>query len=414
MKITAIDTYIAGNPWKNWLFAKVSTDEGIYGVGEGTLNYFGKTVEAAIHELTPLVIGMDPFQVEIISQRLIRDVYSEGAQIHMCAVAAIEIACWDIIGKACNQPIYNLWGGRCHEKLRAYANGWYRGPRTPESFRRESQARRRARLHGAQVRSLRQRLAQRSPATISTLSVDIIRAVRDAVGDSVDLLIEGHCRFNVATAVEFSEAMHQFRPAWFEEPVPHTNIHAMVEVARRSPVPIATGESLSSKQQFAELLQHDVVSILQPEPLNLGGLFATRKIADMVDAHFGMIAPHSAQGPVCSAACVQLNASIPNFFIHEIFDEFNEPWEKQIVTNPVEVVDGYIEVPERPGLGIDLNIEEILQAPLPAGELSAALQARLGAAHPPVRQLTHRPVILGGADPLVRAGRPRPALREEN
>ena len=104
MKITAIDTYIAGNPWKNWLFAKVSTDEGIYGVGEGTLNYFAKTIEAAIHELSRWCMGMDPFQVEIISQRLIRDVYSEGAQIHMCAVAAIEIACWDIIGKACNQP----------------------------------------------------------------------------------------------------------------------------------------------------------------------------------------------------------------------------------------------------------------------------------------------------------------------
>jgi len=160
-----------------------------------------------------------------------------------------------------------------------------------------------------------------------------------------------------------AEAIHQFRPAWFEEPVPHTNINAMIEVARRSPVPIATGESLSTKQQFAELLRHDVVSILQPEPLNLGGLFAARKICDMIDAHFGVVAPHSAQGPVCSAACVQLNASIPNFFIHEIFDEFNEPWEKQIVTGAVEVVDGYIEVPQRPGLGIDLNIEEIERHP---------------------------------------------------
>jgi galactonate dehydratase len=137
----------------------------------------------------------------------------------------------------------------------------------------------------------------------------------------------------------------------------------MVEVARRSPVPIATGESLSSKQQFADLLKHDVVNILQPEPLNLGGLFATRKIADMVDAHYGVIAPHSAQGPICSAACVQLNASLPNFFIHEIFDEFNEEWERRIVTNPVKVVDGYIEIPERPGLGTDLNIEEILKHP---------------------------------------------------
>src|ERR1700738_980463 len=112
MKITSIDTYIAGNPWKNWLFAKVTTDEGIYGIGEGTLNAFGRTVEAAIQELKPLVIGMDPFQVETISQRMIRDVYSYGAQVHLCAVAAVEIACWDIIGKACHQPVYNLWGGR--------------------------------------------------------------------------------------------------------------------------------------------------------------------------------------------------------------------------------------------------------------------------------------------------------------
>lgn len=362
MRIKAIDTYIAGNPWKNWVFTRVSTDEGIHGIGEGTLNYFGKTVEAAIHELAPMVIGMDPFQVEIILQRLIRDPYSEGAQIHMCAAAAIEIACWDIIGKACNQPIYNLWGGRCHEKLRAYANGWYRGPRTPESFAEKARmvAKRgytalKFDPFGSAWRML--------PRYDFDLSLDIIRAVRDAVGPSVDLLIEAHCRFNPATAIEFSEAMHPFRPAWFEEPVPHTNINAMVEVARRSPVPVATGESLSSKQQFAELLKHDVVSILQPEPLNLGGLLNARIIAGMADAHFGMIAPHSAQGPVCSAACVQLNASIPNFFIHEIFDEFNEPWEKEIVTNPVEVVNGYIDVPERPGLGIDLSVEEILKHP---------------------------------------------------
>jgi len=309
-----------------------------------------------------LVMGMDPFQVEIISQRLIRDVYSEGGQVHMCAVAAIEIALWDIIGKATNQPIYNLWGGRCHEKLRAYANGWYRGPRTPASFAEKAK-----KVADRGYTALKFDPFGSAWRTLSRydfdLSADIIRAVRDAVGPTVDLLIEGHSRFNVSTAVEFAEAIHQFRPAWFEEPVPHTNINAMVEVARRSPVPIATGESLSNKQQFAELLKHDVVNILQPEPLNLGGLFNARIVAGMADAHYAVIAPHSAQGPVCSAACVQLNASIPNFFIHEIFDEFNEPWEKEIVTHHVEVVNGYIEVPERPGLGIDLNLEEIRKHP---------------------------------------------------
>src|SRR5579884_2031872 len=361
MRIRSIETYIAGNPWKNWLFAKVITDDGLYGIGEGTLNGFAATVDAAIHELSPLVIGMDPFQTEIMTQKLTRDVYSEGGQIHMCAVAAIEIACWDIIGKACNQPVYNLFGGRCHEKLRAYANGWYRGPRTPESFAAKAQevvARGYTAIKfdpfGDAWRML--------PRSEFDLSMDIVRAVREAVGHA-DILIEGHSRFNVATAVQIAEALAPFRPAWFEEPVAHTDITAMVEVGRRSPVPIATGESFSRKQEFAELLKHNAVTILQPEPLNLGGLFATRKIADMIDAHYGMIAPHSAQGPVCSAACAQLNASAPNFFIHEIFDEFNVPWERQLLTHPVEVKNGYIEISERPGLGTDLVLEELSKHP---------------------------------------------------
>lgn len=366
MRITSIETFTVGNPWKNWLFTRVHTDDGLYGVGEGTLNYFAKTVEAAVHELKPLIIGSDPFQVEIVSQKLLRDPYSEGAQVHNSAVASIEFALWDIIGKAVNQPVYNLWGGRCHQKLRAYANGWYRGPRKPEMFAEKARI-----VAGRGYTALKfdpfgnaWRMVRRNEFD---LAIDIIAAVRDAVGDQVDLLIEGHSRFNVATAVQFSEAIARFRPAWFEEPVPHTNIGAMVEVAKRSPVPVATGESLSNKQQFAELLSHNVISILQPEPLALGGLFAARKIADMVDAHYGVIAPHSAQGPICSAGCVQLNASIPNFFIHEIFDEFNDPWENEIVTNPVRVVDGYIEISDRPGLGIDLNLDEIAKHPYQQG-----------------------------------------------
>ena len=362
MKITEIKTYLVGNPWKNWLFTRIETDEGIHGIGEGTLNAFGATVDAAIKELAPFIIGMDPFQVEIISQRLIRDVNTEGGQIHMSAVAAIEIACWDIIGKATNQPLYNLWGGRCHEKLRAYANGWYRGPRTPESFARNAK---KVIERGYTALKFDPFGANWRVMTLQEfeLSHDIVAAVREAVGDEVDVLVEVHNRFNVETAVRFARAIERYKPSWYEEPVPHTNIAAMVEVARQCPIPVATGESFSNKQQFAELLKHEVVSIYQPEILNIGGLFAGRKIADMVDAHFGVIAAHSAQGPICSAACVQLHASIPNFLLHEIFDEFNEPWSQKVLTNPVEVKDGYIEITERPGLGIDLVLDELPKHP---------------------------------------------------
>ncbi len=362
MKITDIKTYIAGNPWKNWLFARVETDEGIHGCGEGTLNAFARTVETAIHELKPLVMGLDPFQIEVLIQRMVRDVYSEGGQIHMAAVAAVEVACWDIMGKATGQPVYKLLGGRCHSRLRAYANGWYRGPRTPESFAekaggvvRRGYTALKFDPFGDNWRSLNRYELR--------LSLDIIAAVRGAVGPQVDVLVEGHQRFSGSTALDVAHEMAPCRPTWFEEPVPHKNISALVEVARHSPVPIATGESFSSKQEFAELLKHNVVHVLQPEPVALGGLFTARKVADMVDAHYGVVAPHSAQGPLCSLACAHLNTATPNFFLHEIFDEFNEPWEREILDHPVEVKNGYIEVPERPGLGAELNLEEIGKHP---------------------------------------------------
>src|SRR5512140_1066087 len=223
MKITAIKTYIAGNPWKNWLFARVETDEGLYGYGEGTANGFARTVEAAIHELSPLIIGLDPFQIEIIVQRMGRDVYTEGGQVHNCAIAAVEIACWDIIGKATGQPVYNLIGGRCHRDLRAYANGWYRGPRTADSFAEKARDVARRGYTALKFDPFGDAWRTLSPADFA-LSIDIIAAVREAVGPQVDILIEGHSRFSGSTAVALAHAMAPHKPAWFEEPVPHQNI----------------------------------------------------------------------------------------------------------------------------------------------------------------------------------------------
>jgi galactonate dehydratase len=357
MKITRINTHIVGNPWKNWVFVTVETDEGITGVGEGTVNVFGKTTEQAIRELAPHVIGLDPFRTETIGQRLIRDVYSEGGQIQRSAVCAIEVACWDIIGKALGQPIYNFLGGRCHDRLRAYANGWYRGERTPEMFHqraKEVAARGYTALKfdpfGAEWRIM-------DPYE-EDLSIDIIAAVRDAVGPKVDVLVEGHCRFSPAIAIKLAERMAPYRPAWFEEPVHHQHVGALVEVARRSPVPIATGESLTSQHQFAELLAYNAVSILQPEIHHLGGLLPAKNVCAMVDAFYGVVAPHNAQGPISTAMCLQLAACTPNLFVQEIFDEYNVEWEQELVDHPTHVVDGYIDIPERPGLGIELNLEE--------------------------------------------------------
>jgi galactonate dehydratase len=368
MKIRDVETFIVGNPWKNWLFARVSTDEGVYGIGEGTLNGFAKTVEAAIHELRGRYIGMDPFQIETIVQRMTRDVYSDGGQIHSAAVCAVETACWDIMGKSLNQPVYNLLGGRYHGSLRAYANGWYRGERTPESFAAQAHEVIRRGYTALKFDPFGAAWRVMSPRD-RDLSIAIVEAVRDATGPDVDLFIEGHCRFTVSEAIQIAQRLAPFRPGWFEEPVPHHLIDSVVEVARHSPVPIATGESFSSVHQFAELFSHNAVHIVQPEPLNLGGIWNARKVCAAADAFYAVTAPHNAQGPVATAMTTHLNAATPNFYVAELFDEFNVEWEADLVDHPVRVVDGYIEIPERPGLGIELNLNVAREHPYNAGSV---------------------------------------------
>lgn len=362
MKITNVTTYIVGNPWKNWVFTRVDTDEGIHGIGEATLNGFAKTVEAAIHELKRFVIGQDPFDVENHTLRLARDVYSDGGQIQGAALSGLEFACWDIMGKATNQPVYKLIGGRCHDRLRVYANGWYRGPREPQSFYDKAKI-----VFERGYTALKfdpfgsaWRVVDREDFA---LALDIIAAVRDAVGPNVDILIEGHNRFSPHTALQFAQTMQAYQPTWFEAPVPPQRISQMVEVAKHSPVPIACGEDYYCAQQFTELLAHDAVHIIQLEPVFMG-LTVSKQVCGMVNAHNGVTAPHSAQGPLCSLVCAHLNTATPNFFIHEIFDEFNDDWSQNILTNPVTVKDGYIELPtDQPGWGADLNYDEIAKHP---------------------------------------------------
>ncbi|MEZ4562090.1 MAG: mandelate racemase/muconate lactonizing enzyme family protein [Thermomicrobiales bacterium] len=195
------------------------------------------------------------------------------------------------------------------------------------------------------------------------LSLDIIRAVRETVDPDIQIMIEGHRRFSVSEAIWFGERIAEFDPTWFEEPTDHTKIDATAEVARRLAVPVSAGESFYTTHQFAELLKYNSVHILQPDPSNMGGIFRTRMVCAMADANYAVVAPHQAQGPIATAVCVQIGACTPNLLVQELFDEFNVDWEREIVTPPVEVIDGRIQIPSAPGLGVDVNWKEAEKHP---------------------------------------------------
>jgi galactonate dehydratase len=280
----------------------------------------------------------------------------------MAALAAVEIACWDILGKASGVPVYQLLGGRIRDRVPVYVNGWYRCDRTPAAF---AEAARRILERG--YRALKFDPFGAAYQTMNpedeSLAVGIIAAVREVAGDDVQLMVEGHSRFSVAQAIRLARRIEPFRPTWFEEPVPHRSVEAMAAVAQASPVAIATGENLTSLQQFADLLGGTQVRILQPDPVYLGGIWRTRQLAGIAEAHYAMLAPHNSGGPICSAVALQLGACIPNFLIQESFDETNADWTQRLVDRPIRRDGSHLLLPETPGLGVTLNVSELDRHP---------------------------------------------------
>ncbi len=358
MKITELRTFIVGNPWKNWTFVKVYTDEGLVGIGEATGGMSAKPNEAQVQELARFVIGEDPLQPERLWQRMYKGLFL-GVNV---AMNAIEIACWDILGKSLGAPVWKLLGGKQRPRLRVYANGWYQGPRDPGFFAEAA-----ARVvemgytalkfdpFGSAYRFL-------SPQE-ERLSLKIVEAVRRAVGDDVDLCIEGHDRFSVSTAIRIGHALAEYRPMWFETPVMSTDIAATVEVARAVPVPVATGERFNRLGQFHDLLSHGAVDIVQPETLAIGGISGVRKAAALAEAAEAFVALHQAQSPFNTAVNAHIHASLPNFLIQECFDDFLVPWAREIMHGVPPVVAGHIEPSDAPGLGVELDEAEMAKHP---------------------------------------------------
>ena len=363
MKIIDIETYTVSAGWKNWLFVKVITDSGLYGVAEATINGFIKTTETAIHELKQFAIGSDPFAVTAIANRIIGTIQDAG-HIHRMVMGAVEVACWDILGKSLGVPIYQLLGGKVRDSILGYANGWYRAERSPENFVTAAEIAVGKGFHALKIDPFGTSRNFLSDKEVHD-AYDILHAIRTRFGADLKIMIDVHCRLAPAEAVRVAKQMRDLDLFWWEEPTTAEREYLSNQVAHHSPISVATGEQFDRIGQFFTLAEGGGISIWQPEPMSLGGIKNTMAVAMIAEANGAWIAPHQSGGPVATAVCLQLAACVPNFLVQEYFDAFNEDWTRDLVTwtPKINPQNGHLSLPEAPGLGIDLNLEVIKDHP---------------------------------------------------
>ena len=358
MKISDVRTVIVGNPWKNWIFVVVETDDGLIGVGEATGGSETQPRVAAIQEIKHLVIGMDPRNVHEIFHKLYLTAFLKVTH----AMAGIEMACWDILGKSLGVPVYTLLGGKVRDNVRVYANGWYSGERTPEGFAEKASevvAKGYTALKFDPFGDAHMQMSRKETNEAKAL----IGAVREAVGDDVDILIEAHDRFSTYAAIEIGNWLKDYDVTWFETPVLSTDVSALVEVARRIPVRMIAGERMHAIHEFGEFLSHNVTDVINPEPLGVGGIWRSLQIAGIAEAHHAEIALHNAESPFKTMVALHIDAVTPNVFIQECFDDFLEPWVSEVLSGFLRVENGYLRMPDAPGIGVELNEDEAKKHP---------------------------------------------------
>ncbi len=361
MKISRVETFVVGTEWRNLTIVRVHTDEGLSGLGEARMVNHTEALLGYINEAAPRhVIGHDPFRIENLVKKMGRDDFSRAGEVMSSGIAAFETACWDIVGKALDQPVYNLLGGPVREKIKAYANGWYRVEREPEEFH---EAARKVVERGYRAMKLdpfgpgHYELEREEKLK----TVGLVEAVRDAIGPEREILLEMHGRFSPATAVEMVRMLEPYGISWAEEPVPPTNLKALKKVTDKVGIPVATGERIHQRIEYRELFELQAADVIQPDISHIGGLLETKKLAAWADCYYVTMAPHNVGGQINTAAALHLAASTTNFKIQEYFNDFADPWVKQTAPGLPEVEDGYFPLPGGPGLGVELD-ESVVEA----------------------------------------------------
>jgi galactonate dehydratase len=367
VKIAKLETFLPNSGLRNYLFLRLTTDTGLTGLGEASLEWQERAVEAIVHDwLADRIVGADPFDVEKVTGELIRDQYQGGPTV-LTAISAAEIACWDLIGKACGQPVYKLLGGRARERLPAYANGWYGGAATPEEYAtkaREVVTRGYRAMKFDPFGTAWKEMSREAMAAAEK----IVAVVRQAVGDDLELMIEVHGRLSAPCAIEVGRRLAAYRPAWLEEPVTPHSLDLLLEVkqalaALGVPTPLAAGERLYMLEEFHRLTALRACDVVQMDLAHCGGLSMGKKIAALAQAQDLRLAPHCSIGPVALGAAVHFGWCTPQVMIQENFAEYDVPWRNELVCGWDPVRRGEFALPEKPGLGLELNVEACARHP---------------------------------------------------
>ena len=373
MKITGIETHVCNARMRNWIFVKVLTDQdGLWGWGEATLEWHTLEVLAAIESLKGLVVGEDPTRVEHLWQMMYRQHFWHGnGAVRGTAIAGIDLALWDIVGKVAGLPCHKLWGGPVRDHVRLYSH--LGGGRMEDFYEvNPSDASRFADL--AQKAVDEGFTAFKTMAVPETMSLEglppiryaekCVAAMREAVGDNVDIMVDCHARPSPRMGHLFAKALEPYGLYWFEEPCWPEHMDEIASIQRSVATPIATGERLTSFWAFREMAEKRAASVWQPDITHCGGLTATRKIAALAESVGASLAPHNPQGPVSTAASLELGFSTSPYIICESV-HLDVPWRQDCVSECFEVIhEGRIVKPgDRPGLGIEINEKEVAKYP---------------------------------------------------
>ena len=353
MKITAIRSILAQGENRIFVFVKVETDQpGLIGWGEASVEGKPRAVAGCIADMEPMILGLNPLEVEHCWQILYRSGFWRQGIIGLSALSGIDQALWDIKGKEAGKPIYELLGGKVRDRVRMYTHF---GGGTPDEMAASAQSK-----------------AAKGWTAVKTVPVPItnildgprlldeaeagLKAVREAVGNDVDILLDMHGRVTPQMAIRYAQRFEPYEPFFMEEPVQAENAAAMAQVARATSIPIATGERLFTRWGFREILETGAASLLQPDTCHAGGISEVRRIAALAEVYYAGLAPHNPYGPISTAACLHVDFTTPNFVIQEMVDPDEMPLSMtEFVVEPLTVVDGHIFPPVKPGLGVEVD-----------------------------------------------------------